>query len=93
MFSGQWGDSLPIFSVYDSHFLKNQSKKAIMTALPLGLCDNTQMIPFVTTGTELYRRPLFFFPGKIIFTVFRKQFQGAKQPCRNSGVFSLQETV
>ena len=57
--------------------------------LPLGLRDNTQMIPFATTGTDLFHRPLFFFSGKSISLIFRKQFQKTKQPCCNSGDYKL----
>lgn len=47
-------------------FLEKSSKEGYNTCIRLGLCDNSQMIPFLITGTDLFHRPLFFFPGKSI---------------------------
>ena len=59
--------------------------------LPLGLCDNTQMIPFLITGIDIFHRPLFFLSRQKHFPVFRKQFQGSKtkQPFTILGIFNL----
>ena len=41
-------------------FLEKSSKEGYNTCIRLGLCDNSQMIPFLITGTDLFHRPLFF---------------------------------
>ena len=72
-------------------FLEKSSKEGYNTCIRLGLCDNTQMIPFLITGTDLFHRPLFFLSRQKHFSVFRKQFQGSKtkQPFTILGIFNL----
>jgi hypothetical protein len=48
--------------------------------LPLGLCDNTQMIPFATTGTNIFHRPLFFLSRQKDFPSFESNSKGHISP-------------
>ena len=63
-------------------FLEKSSKEGYNTCIRLGLCDNSQMIPFLITGTDLFHRPLFFLSRQKPFPCLSKtalmQFWGIK---------------
>lgn len=54
-------------------FLEKLGRESYNNCIRLGLCDNSQMIPFLITGTDLYRRSLFFLSRQKHFPVFQKQ--------------------
>ena len=60
-------------------FLEKSSKKGYNTCIRLGLCDNSQMIPFLITGTDLFQRPLFFLFRQKPFPSLKRSSKDRKQ--------------
>ena len=88
-----FNDCLPIVCQFFSRlrliFLEESSKEGHNTRIRLGLCGNTQMIPFLMTGTELYRRSLFFLFQLKHFPSFESNSKGLNSLIAILEIFNL----
>ncbi len=71
-------------------FLEKLSKEGYNTCIRLGLCDNSQMIPFLITGTDLFHRPLFFLSRQKHSLSFESSFKKQNSPVAILETISLQ---
>ena len=79
-----------LFPVYDSHSLKNQAKRAIITAFAWDFAIIRNRSPLQRQGPISSIGPCFFFPGKSLFLSFENNSKGQNRSVAILAILSFQ---